>query len=70
MLHNHLRNFTSHEFPVHFHASDKPDYRADGVNELSARIKIAGDHRGGFRDACQTVALCENGDGGGDGKCR
>ena len=70
MLHNHLRNFTSHEFPVHFHAPDKPDYRADGVDEFRPRVKIAGDHRGGLVDACQTVSLREGGGGGGDDECR
>ena len=70
MLHNHLRNFTSHEFSVHFHAADKPDYRADGVNQLSARIKVTGDHRSSFRDTCDTVSLCESGSGGGNHECR
>lgn len=70
MLHNHLRNFTSHEFSVHFHAADKPDYRADGVNQFSTRIKVTGDHRSSFRDTCDTVSLCESGSGGGNHECR
>ena len=32
MLHNHLRNFTSHKLAIDFYASDKTDYRADGVD--------------------------------------
>ena len=70
MLHNHLRNFTSHEFSVHLYASDKPDYRTDGVDQLSARVKITGHHRGGFRDTCDAVSLREGGGGGGDDECR
>ncbi len=69
MLHNHLRNFTSHELAIDFHAADKTDHRADGVDELRARVKITGDHRGGFRDARDTVSLCEYGGGGGNHKC-
>ena len=50
--------------------SDKTDHRADGVDELCARIKITGHHRGGFRDACDAVSLCEYRGGGGDNQCR
>ena len=70
MLHNHLRNFTSHELAIDFHATDKSDHRADGVNQLSARIEIACHHRGGFRDTCDTVSLRESGSGGGNHECR
>ena len=35
-----------------------------------ARIKITGHHRGGFRDACDAVSLCEYRGGGGDNQCR
>ena len=47
------------EFAVHLDASDKPDDRADGVDEFRAWVEIRGDHGGGFVDACQSVALCE-----------
>lgn len=70
MLHNHLRNFTSHELPVHFHAPDKPDYRADGVDEFRAGVEIRTHHRGGFVDACDAVSLREGGGGCGNQKCR
>ena len=70
MLHNHLRNFTSHELAIHFYTSDKTDHRADGVDEFRAGVKITGDHRGGFVDACQSVSLREDGGGCGDDECR
>ena len=70
MLHNHLRNFTSHEFTVHFHAPDKPDYRADGVDEFRAGVEIRTHHRGGFVDARDAVSLREGGGGCGNQKCR
>ena len=70
MLHNHLRNFTSHEFSVHFYTADKPDYCADGVDEFRAGVEIGTHHRGGFGDACNAVPLCENGGGCDDDKCR
>ena len=58
MLHNHLRNFTSHELAIDFHASDKTDHRADGVNQFRPRLKIRGDHLRGFGDARLPVSLC------------
>ena len=57
MLHNHLRNFTSHEFSVHFHATDKPDYRADGVDQLGRRVEIRRDHLRSLLNAGHAVAL-------------
>ena len=70
MLHNHLRNFTSHEFSVHFYASDKTDYSTDGVNQFHSRIEIGTHHRGGFVDARHAVSLREGGGGCGNQKCR
>ena len=57
MLHNHLRNFTSHELPVHFHPADQADHRTDGVNQFRPRLKIRGDHLRGFGDARLPVSL-------------
>ena len=70
MLHNHLRNFTSHEFSVHFHAPDKPDDRADGVYQFRTGVEIGTHHRGGFVDARDAVSLREGGGGCGDDECR
>ena len=47
------------EFAVHLDASDKPDDRADGVDEFRCRVKIGSDHAGGFGDARHAVALGE-----------
>ena len=60
MLHNHLRNFTSHELGIDLHASDKADNGTDGVNQLGAGIEIRSDHVGRFRDTGDTVALGES----------
>lgn len=57
MLHNHLRNFTSHELGIDLHASDKADNGTDGVNQLGAGIEIRSDHIGSFRNSTDTVAL-------------
>ena len=61
MLHNHLRNFTSHELAVHFHASDESHDRADSVYQFCHRVEIGCYHTCRFRDACHAVALCEGG---------
>lgn len=60
MLHNHLRNFTSHELGIDLNASDKADHGAYRINQLGSRIKIGSDHVGGFRDATDTVTLGES----------
>ena len=70
MLHNHLRNFTSHKLAIDFHASDKPDDRADGVYQFRAGVEIGTHHRGGFVDARDAVSLREGGGGCGDDECR
>lgn len=69
MLHNHLRNFTSHELAIDLHAADESDHCADGVDEFRAWVEIRGDHGGGFVDACQSVALCECGCACSDEEC-
>lgn len=61
MLHNHLRNFTSHEFAVHFDAADQAHHRADGVDQLRRGVEIARYHACGLVDARKTVALRESG---------
>jgi len=60
MLHNHLRNFTSHELGIYLHATDKADYGTDSVNQLGAGVKIACDHIGRFGDTADTVTLGES----------
>ena len=70
MLHNHLRNFTSHKLAIDFYASDKTYDRADGVNQFRAWVKIGTHHRGGFVDARDAVSLREGGGGCGNQKCR
>ena len=64
MLHNHLRNFTSHELVVHFNASNQTYYGTDGIDKLCAWIKIACYHLCGFIDTCHAVALGKGGIGG------
>ena len=65
MLHNHLRNFTSHKFLVDFDSPDQADYGSDGVDEFCGRVEITRHHVGGLVDTRQTVAL---GKGRGNGK--
>lgn len=62
MLHNHLRNFTSHELGIDLHAPDQTDDGSDGVNQLGAGVKIRGDHVGGFCNTADTVTLGESPD--------
>ena len=47
MLHNHLRNFTSHELAVHLDTADQTHDRADGVYQFRAGVEIGTHHRGG-----------------------
>lgn len=55
MLHNHLRNFTSHKLAIDFYASDKTDHRADGIDKFRAGVKIRTHHRGGLVDTRHAV---------------
>ena len=59
MLHNHLRNFTSHELPVHFHAADESHHRTDGVDEFRGWVEIGCHQTCRLGDARHAVALCE-----------
>lgn len=61
MLHNHLRNFTSHELVVDLDAADQAHDGADGVDKFGAGVEIARHHIGGILDARQTVALRQRG---------
>ena len=61
MLHNHLRNFTSHELAIDLDASYESHYRADGIDELCRRVEIRGHKIGCLRDARHAVALCKGG---------
>ena len=70
MLHNHLRNFTSHKLAIDFYASDKTDHRTNGIDKFRTGVEIRTHHRGGFVDACQTVSLRKCGGGCGNHKCR
>ena len=70
MLHNHLRNFTSHKLAIDFYASDKTDHRTNGLDKFRTGVEIRTHHRGGFVDACQTVSLRKCGGGCGNHKCR
>ena len=60
MLHNHLRNFTSHKLGIDLHASDKADHGSDGINQFGSRIEIGSDHVGGFSDTADTITLGES----------
>ena len=64
MLHNHLRNFTSHELAIDLDAPDKTHHRADGVDELCRRVEIRGHKIGCLRDARHAVTLSEGGNVG------
>lgn len=57
MLHNHLRNFTSHELLVHFYAADQSHDGPYGIDQLGQRIEIGRHHRSGLHDAGSAVAL-------------
>lgn len=70
MLHNHLRNFTSHELVVDLDAADQAHDGADGVDEFRAGVEVARHHIGGVVDAGQTVSLCESGGDSGQKHCR
>lgn len=59
MLHNHLRNFTSHELRIDFDSTDQPHNRADRINEFGRGIEIGGYHIGGFGNPPDTIALCK-----------
>lgn len=61
MLHNHLRNFTSHELAVHLDTADQSHDRADSVDQLRRGVEIARHHTRGFVDTRKTVALRESG---------
>ena len=61
MLHNHLRNFTSHELAIDLHAADQSDDRADSVYQLRRGVEIARYHTRGLVDARKTVTLRESG---------
>ena len=56
MLHNHLRNFTSHEFAVDFYGSDQPHDGPDCVNQLHGRFEVAVYHLRSLTDARRAVA--------------
>ena len=70
MLHNHLRNFTSHKLAIDFYASDKTDHRTNGIDKFRTGVEIRTHHRGGFVDARDAVSLREGGGGCGNKKCR
>ena len=60
MLHNHLRNFTSHELLIDLDSTDKADNGSDGINQLGAGVEIRSDHVGRFGNAADTVTLGES----------
>lgn len=70
MLHNHLRNFTSHELAIDLHAADQTHDRADGVYQLRRGVEIARYHTRGLVDTRKAVALCKGGGGSQKKGCR
>ena len=70
MLHNHLRNFTSHKLVIDLDPPDKADHSPNRVDELRSGIEVAGYHVGSLRNAGDAVALREGGGDGGKEKCR
>ena len=59
MLHNHLRNFTSHKLAIDLDAADQADHRANGVDQLRGRVEVAGYHTRSLVDTGKAVALCK-----------
>ena len=60
MLHNHLRNFTSHKLVVDLDASDQTYNGTNSVDQLRPWIKIRRNHVRRIIDPSQSVAaLCE-----------
>lgn len=70
MLHNHLRNFTSHKLVIYFYPANQAADRPNRVDELRSGIEVAGYHVGSLRNAGDAVALRESGGDGGKEKCR
>ena len=68
MLHNHLRNFTSHKLVIDLDAPDKADHSPHSVHEFRAGVEVAGYHVGSLRNAGDAVALRESGGDGGKEK--
>lgn len=58
MLHNHLRNFTSHELLIYLDSANEADYSTDCINQFCAGIKISGHELCRFGDTCLPVSLC------------
>ena len=58
MLHNHLRNFTSHKFVIHFYPANQAADRPDCVHQFCSGVEIPCDKVRGFGDARLPVALC------------
>ena len=54
MLHNHLRNFTSHELLIDLDSTDESDYGTDCINQFCAGIEISGHELCRFGDTCRT----------------
>ena len=63
MLHNYLRNFTSHELVVHFNASNQTYHCTDSIDKLRSGIEVACYLLCGLVDARKTVALRKGGNG-------
>lgn len=56
MLHNHLRNFTSHELAIDLDTADKTDDSTDGIDQFCGGIEIRGHHGCRLVDTRQTVS--------------
>ena len=70
MLHNHLRNFTSHELLIDLDSTDESDYGTDCINQFCAGIEISGHELCRFGDTCLPVSLRKYGGGCGNHECR
>lgn len=60
MLHNHLRNFTSHELLVDLYSTDQSYNGTYRVDQLCERFEVARNHLCSFRDTRRAVALSES----------
>lgn len=58
MLHNHLRNFTSHKLVIDFYPANQAADCPDCVHEFRSGVEVTGYHTGGFGDARLPVTLC------------
>ena len=68
MLHNHLRNFTSHELAVGLDTAHQPQDGPDGVAQLCGGIEIRGHETGRRIDTGKALTLALRKNTGGNNR--